>query len=567
MKYNEFDLLTQQLCNKLYQPIHDIDALDQWKIQMITLIEHISDLKISASAIDLKIDNTSLDPTDWFSARVIAHRTLDSAIHCIQSIADQPVWQPIPDEVRSAILEEPCPEESQALSNVCNDVFSHVMPYIKSHMHPRFWGWVTGEGTFGGMLADMLAAALNVNAVGSTHSAVLIEQKVIHWMREIFGFPKDDHGGLLLTGTSAATIICLAAARRRCSTDVQENGMIDRPRLILYASTETHMCISKALELMGLGTKSMHLIPTKEDFSIDIDQLKENIDKDRKNGLIPFCIVGNAGNKKSEHLATNLFSLVRLGTVNTGAFDDLAALAAIARSENLWFHVDGAFGSLVILDPQRRHLVRGIEEADSLAFDFHKWLHCPYAAGCALVRDGHDLLSTFSVHQSYLANGNRGHTVPKPWYCDLGFDLSRPFPALKVWMTLKEHGIRRFGQKIAENCEQAQYLASLLEKHQSFIRVLRPVSLNIVNFRMEPEELSEADAEFIDEFNNELLADIQLSGVAVPSVTRLWGRVYIRICIVSHRCVMQDFDVFVNHLLSLYRIRREHSKQLTNSID
>ena len=257
--------------------------------------------------------------------------------------------------------------------------------------------------------------------------------------------------------------------------------------------------------------------------------------------------------------------MIILGTVNTGAFDDLAQLAAIARAENLWFHVDGAFGSLVILDPQRRHLLRGVEEADSLAFDFHKWLHCPYAAGCALVRDGQDLLSTFSVHQSYLANAERGCAGDKPWYCDLGFELSRPFRALKVWMTLKEHGIKQFGRKIADNCEQAQYLASLLEKHQSFIRLLRPVSLNIVNFRMEPEEFRGDDAvQLIDEFNNELLADIQLSGIAVPSATRLFGRVYIRVCIVSHRSVMEDFDIFVNNLLSLYRLRLEYVNQVIN---
>ena len=254
--------------------------------------------------------------------------------------------------------------------------------------------------------------------------------------------------------------------------------------------------------------------------------------------------------------------MIRLGTVNTGAFDNLAQLALIARAENLWFHVDGAFGSLVVLDPKRRYLMQGVEEADSLAFDFHKWLHCPYAAGCALIRHGHELLSTFSVHQSYLANAERGCAGDKPWYCDLGFELSRPFRALKVWMTLKEHGTRKFGQKIADNCEQAQYLASLLEKHQSFIRVIRPVSLNIVNFRVELEALPEV----VDEFNNELLADIQLSGIAVPSVTRIFGRVYIRVCIVSHRTVMEDFDIFVNNLLSLYRTRLEHLNHTANSV-
>lgn len=224
----------------------------------------------------------------------------------------------------------------------------------------------------------------------------------------------------------------------------------------------------------------------------------------------------------------------------------------------MWFHVDGAFGSLVILDPQRRHLVQGIEHADSLAFDFHKWLHCPYDAGCVLIRDGTHLLSTFSVHQSYLVTAERGCAGDEPWYCELGTELSRPFRALKVWFTLKEHGTTKLGQKIAENCEQAQYLASLLEKYQDFIRVIRPVTLNIVNFRVEPEELDKSNVELIDTFNNELLADIQISGIAVASTTRIHGKLYIRVCIVSHRSILEDFDIFVNNLLKLYRIRLQN---------
>ncbi len=252
--------------------------------------------------------------------------------------------------------------------------------------------------------------------------------------------------------------------------------------------------------------------------------------------------------------------------MNTGAFDNLVELSSIARTENLWFHVDGAFGSLVILDPERRHLVRGIEQADSLAFDFHKWLHCPYDAGCALIRDGIDLLSTFSVHQSYLADAERGCAGDKPWFCDLGIELSRSFRALKVWVTLKEHGTIKLGQKIAENCEQAQYLASLLEKYKHFIRIIRPVTLNIVNFRLEPEELNKFNAEFIDKFNNELLSDIQLSGIAVATTTRIYDRLYIRACIVSHRSILEDFDIFVDNLLKLYRIRLQSLNQPTNSV-
>ncbi len=240
-------------------------------------------------------------------------------------------------------------------------------------------------------------------------------------------------------------------------------------------------------------------------------------------------------------------------------------LSRIARSENIWFHVDGAFGSLVILDPQRRHLVLGINEADSLAFDFHKWLHCPYDAGCVLIRDDISLLSTFSAHQSYLSNFERGIAGDIPWPLDLGPEASRSSRALKVWFTLKEHGTIKLGEKIAENCEQAQYLASLLEKYNGLIRTVRPISLNIVNFRFEPNEFVNANSQIIDDFNNELVADIQLSGIAVPSTTRIGGRLHIRVAIVSHRCTLEDFDIFVETVLSLYRVRLQLATQNNTS--
>jgi aromatic-L-amino-acid decarboxylase len=201
-----------------------------------------------------------------------------------------------------------------------------------------------------------------------------------------------------------------------------------------------------------------------------------------------------------------------IGTINTGAFDNLLELSSIARAENIWFHIDGAFGSFVILDPQRRHLVAGIDQADSLAFDFHKWLHCPYDVGCVLVRDYTYLESTFSTTESYLTKPERSNPGDKHWFFTMGPELSRSFRALKVWFTLKEHGTVKLGQKIADNCEQAQYLVSLLEKHDRIIRIVRPVSLNIVKFRLELEELDKTDYKLIDMFNDELLKDIQVSG-------------------------------------------------------
>jgi glutamate/tyrosine decarboxylase-like PLP-dependent enzyme len=241
--------------------------------------------------------------------------------------------------------------------------------------------------------------------------------------------------------------------------------------------------------------------------------------------------------------------------LQTGAFDNLVELSSIARSENIWFHVDGAFGSLVILDPQRRHLVSGIEQADSLAFDFHKWLHCPHDAGCALIRDVNLHQSTFTMHNTFIHPNERGFLVGNLWFNNLGPELSRSFRALKVWFTFKEHGFIKLGEKIAENCEQAQYLVSLLEKHADLIRIVRPVTLNIVNFRFEPKILGEANVEMIDTFNNELVADMQLSGIAIPSTSYINKKLYIRVCIVSHRTTLEDFHIFLDSLLHMYRIR------------
>ncbi|CAF1285633.1 unnamed protein product [Adineta ricciae] len=567
MAHTEFGTLLEQTSKKLYEVVDDAHSLDEWKTQMVCLINEIVQLKSlysSTTTIPQRCTNTtSLDPVDWSSAKSVAHQTLDATLNCIQTRRDKPVWQPIPDDIRSVINDESLPKHGLTLAKVCDDVCNYVLPYARGNTHPRFWGWAMGEGTLGGILAEMLTATININAGGCTHSAVLVERKVIHWMRQIFGFPKTEHGGIVVSGTSMATIVALASARRRLLTNVREDGIVNAPRLIVYASTEVHMCVIKALELLGMGSKAIHFISVDHDFRMNIDELKAAIDDDQKNGFLPFCIIGNAGMDVSQTVSVH-FRLSIPGTVNTGAFDNLSEIASIARTQNLWFHVDGAFGSLIILDPQRRHLVHGIEQADSLAFDFHKWLHCPYDAGCVLIRDGNDLLSTFSVHQSYLANTERGCAGDKPWFCDLGSELSRSFRALKVWVTLREHGTIKLGEKIGDNCEQAQYLGSLLEKHASLVRVIRPITLNIVNFRVEPEELDRSNEALIDVFNNELLADIQISGIAVASTTRIHRRLYIRVCIISHRTVLEDFDIFVNNLLDVCRTRLHNLNSSAN---
>jgi aromatic-L-amino-acid decarboxylase len=295
MEHSELYQLTEQTSKKLHEPINDIESLTQWKNQMFTLIDQIGQLKLLSSSTIINIPNSSLDPSDWLSAKNVAHQMLDLSIESIQNIRNQPVWQPIPTEVRSAIEHESFPEQGQSLADVCHDILSYVLPYTRGNIHPRFWGWAMGEGTLGAVLADMFAASMNINAGGCTHSAVLVERTVIQWMRQLFGFPKVDNGGIVVSGTSMATVICMATARCHALTNVRKDGIVDGPRLIVYSSTETHMCVVKALELLGFGSNALHLIPVDDNFSIKTDELKKTIEIDRKNGLIPFCIIGNAG--------------------------------------------------------------------------------------------------------------------------------------------------------------------------------------------------------------------------------------------------------------------------------
>ncbi|CAF3833663.1 unnamed protein product [Rotaria sp. Silwood1] len=469
---------------------------------------------------------------------------LDASLDYIQTIRDRPVWRPIPEDVRAILEDASLPEGSRSLIDVCHDVLTYILPYPRGNTHPRYWGWVKNEGTVGGVLADMITSAINPNSSGGFfHSGYLLERAVIDWMRQVFGFPKMKNGGLLVSGTSMATIMSIATARRRAIVNIREVGLANGPQLIAYASTEVHGCVIKALELLGLGSKALHLIPTDDNFRIKIDELKVAIRDDRDKGLVPFCIIGNAG------------------TVNTGAFDDLLELSSIARAENIWLHVDGAFGSSIILDPQRRRLVAGIDQADSLAFDFHKWFHCPYDAGCVLIRDNADLHLTFSMEQSILAIVRKDLTNDALPFAQLSPELSRSCRARKVWFTLQEHGTIKLGKKIADNCEQAQYLASLLGKYEYIIRIIRPITLNVVNFRFEPDALDKADHELIDMFNTNLADDMQRSGIVYPSTSRIRNRLYIRVCIVSHRSTREDVDIFVETTMKLYQIRLGISQQ------
>jgi aromatic-L-amino-acid decarboxylase len=238
----------------------------------------------------------TLDPSDWPSARAEAHKMLDISLDFLEKARDRPAWIPLPTQVRRRLLCEALPEHGKPIAEVCQDMVDDVLPYSGGNTHPRFWGWVHGSGTVGGVIAEMMAAAMNSNVGLCSHSGVLIERQVIEWMRQLFEFPAETGGGVIVSGTSMAAVICLAAARYHALNTVRQEGLVSLgARLVAYASTQTHVCVAKALELLGLGIQALRLVPVDNEYRMDVQALKNMIEEDRQQGFTPFCIVGNAG--------------------------------------------------------------------------------------------------------------------------------------------------------------------------------------------------------------------------------------------------------------------------------
>ena len=471
----------------------------------------------------------SLDPQDWNELKALGHRMVDDMIDYLSSVRDRPTWQPVSDGARDA-LQQPVPREPQGAEGAYHDFLNNVLPFPMGNIHPRFWGWVIGTGTASGALAEMLAATMNPNVGGGDHVANDVEAQVIAWCADLMGFPSDA-GGLLTSGGSMANLVGLTVARNaRLDFDVREHGLQGSSRRwTVYGSTQMHSSIQKAVELLGLGHASLREIPVNDDLQIDIEQLERAIADDRAAGHRPFCLVGNAG------------------TVNTGAFDDLNRLADIATREDLWFHVDGAFGAWARLSDQLRGLTQGMERADSLAFDLHKWMYVNYEAGCALVRDEEAHRRAFSLTPDYLEHAERGLAAGHLWFSDYGVQLSRGFRGLKIWMSFKEHGLDKYARLIQQNADQAHYLAELVDETPELER-MAPVPLNIVCFRYTADGL---DADALNRLNREILMELHEQGIAVPSYTMLDGAYVLRVAITNHRSRRDDFDLLVREVVRL----------------
>lgn len=478
---------------------------------------------------DTRIDrDVTLDPADWEPTRALAHKMLDDAIVRLQGLREGPVWQPMPDEMK-ACFHGPPPATPSPLEAVYADVTDKLYPYAMGNTHPRFWAWYMGAGSLTGALADFLAAIDGSNLGGGNTGATLVDQQVTDWLRRMMGFP-EGASGTLVNGGSMANIVGLTAARNAMAgVDLHTMSVadIDAP-LRFYASDQVHACHMKAMNLLGLGGKALTRVTTDDAFRMDIDALRHAIRADRALGMRPACVIATAG------------------TTNTGAIDPLHDIADLCRDEGIWLHVDGCIGALFSIAPDSRHLVAGIERADSIALDLHKGLQAPFDVGCALLRDRRLHRSTFAEDAEYLQVASRGLAAAE-FLHDYGPETTRSFRALKVWMTLRQHGTDTFGRILDRNVDQARHLTALIEAEPELV-LMAPTATTVVCFRHAPKGMDEAG---LRTHNTEIMRLIQESGIAVITDTTIRSKHCLRVAICNHRTRHDDLDLLVREVVGV----------------
>jgi glutamate/tyrosine decarboxylase-like PLP-dependent enzyme len=477
------------------------------------------------------VSENTLDPKDWPALRALGHRMLDDMFDHLQTLREQPAWQPVPEVIRHS-LREAIPRKGSSEEEVYQEFKTNILPYTNGNRHPHAWGWVRGTGTPLGMLADMLASGMNAHMAGGAQAPVLVEEQTLAWLAEMMGMPRETTG-LLTSGGSMANLLGLAVGRHvRAGFDVRRDGLhAGGPELVVYGSTETHSWAQKAVELLGLGERGYRRIPVDAAYRIDAEELRRQIASDKQQGRRPFAVIANCG------------------TVNTGAVDDLPAIAKLCRDEGLWFHVDGAFGALLQITSRYRHLVRGVELADSIAFDLHKWMYLPFEIGCVLVREPDAQTNAFATRASYLEEAQGGIMAGGLPFADRGFELTRSFKALKLWMSLKAYGVDKHAAMIEQNMQQCEHLEHLIRHHPQ-LELLTPRFMNIVCFRFVGEDdFLRSENENLNKLNREIVIAIQESGKFVVSGTVLRGSYAVRIANTNHRSRMEDFDALVEEVV------------------
>ena len=470
----------------------------------------------------------AIDPEAF---RRLAHLAADLVADHLARLREGPVFTPMTPAERTALLEHPLPETGVApealLALVTRDVLSRPM----GNGHPRFFGWVNSPPAPVGIVADFLAAALDPSCAGGDHAAIYLERAAVRWLMELVGFPVEGSMGLLVSGGSMASLTCLAAARHRAAAedgwDVRGEGIRGaRAPLVLYLSEEGHSCIRKAAEVLGLGQDGVRTVAVDADFRMDVSALRHAVARDRAAGRRPFCVAASAG------------------TVNTGAIDPLDEVADVCQAEGLWLHVDGAYGAIGAADPTLAARYTGVERADSVALDPHKWLSVPVECGCALVRDGQLLRDTWSLVPPYLRTEAGKGFGGLPWYSEYGFQQTRGFRALKLWMTLQHLGRAGVAALVARHVALARRLAAAVDQAPDLER-LAGVELSVVCFRYRPTRWTGDDAR-LDALNKALAERVQAEGRVFLTGTTLRTRFALRACVLHYGTTEADVDCLVD---------------------
>jgi glutamate/tyrosine decarboxylase-like PLP-dependent enzyme len=475
----------------------------------------------------------------------LAAQTLELVADYFARLPELPVFpQTSADQLKERFNVE-LPVEAIAVERILDDCRA-IIGASRHNGHPRFFGYVASPSTPVGAFADLLASALNANVTSwrSAPAAAEIEKTTLRWLSTLVGYGADAHG-LLTSGGSLANLNALLVAHRSRAPEgqVSRRGLWSGSQpMTIYASDQVHMSIPKAADVLGLGREQVRLVKSDAQFRLDVRALREMIEADRARGLLPFCVVGNAG------------------TVNTGAVDPLAETAEVAATYDLWFHVDGAYGALGSADERKRPLFEGLERADSVSLDPHKWLYAPVDCGCLLFRDPVMARRAFLTDDADYIKVHEETTDESFAFWDYGIELSRRFRALKIWMMLCYYGARRIRVAISDDNDLAAYLAERVRLAEDF-ELLAPVELSICCFRYVPPAVSAAllaaetaaerarlSAE-LDQLNAALMHRVQRGGRAYLSNVTLRGSYGLRACIVNFRTTRDD----INQTLDIVR--------------
>ncbi len=437
----------------------------------------------------------------------------------------------------ASLFDESLPEESQPMASILREVEDKIFGNSTLYLSPRFLGYINSGGNQAAVLGELLASAVNqICAVWHfSPAASEVERRVIRWIAQFIGYPSEA-GGCLLSGGSAGNLVGLAVARKlKAQFDTASLGMRGGPPLTVYVSQEGHASIDKSMVLLGMGRNQLRKIPVRDDFTIDLDLLERQVTEDRKSGYYPICVVGNAG------------------TTNTGSVDPLHALAEFCRKQDLWFHVDAAYGGPGAGTEAAGKLFRGLDQADSVVVNPHKWLYVQAEAACILVREPKALRHTFQVVADYLREeSDAGADAPLD-FKDYSPQLHRNFRALKVWMTFKAYGATKLRAAIESNIEVMRYLADRIDESQDFI-LLAPVPLSVVCFQYRTLDISiHGDQSYLDDLNSRLLDALEKDGRVFLSGTKIHGKRVLRACSVNHRLRREDVDFLLDVIRQLGR--------------